>query len=332
MKSKQTFAGQLSEKCNHDSQCPANAYCSVEVSGCLCQNGYAPTLVRNSETNKESPECLPKLCNTNAATSETVCESEFHQCENDLCKCQATHFDPHTAKCYKFGSTAGIEDSKLLLVDNGTLLNGQSINDNNNNGEGQHNLLDSFYSVFRDLIQNGDNIWIVLAIVISLSVLVLVLILLICARRQSLGCGFWRARKHQEWDPNNKNNNSDRNNFLRQKDSINNKSFRRRSKEDDIEEGLQCPADDSHGGDLAQSAGLLCQDDSGLGKTVKHNKVSFLSGTKAPGNEYQALHFSPKETAVKKIASDSPNVAPNGHHHPIHSILGPITSKNSTPV
>lgn len=205
-------SGRLNEKCTNDQQCPENAYCSTEKNGCLCQNGFGPGVVNNAGS--ESLECLPKTCQD----SKDCIESDFHTCEENRCVCLATHFDPTSAKCYMFGSTGGKPvDESTKGAENSTT--GAADDSPNNN----------IYSIFKDLRDNGDMMWLVLIILISLSILMLVLILMLI-RKYYLGyC--WTAHK-QEYEPNNKN--LPKNSFF-SKDSINNKSFRK--KNGDIDEG-----------------------------------------------------------------------------------------------
>lgn len=163
----------------------------------MCQNGYAQGTVLSGSV--ESLECLAKFC-----TFSRDCENEFYSCEENKCKCVATHFDPTSSKCYKFGSTGGKE------IDEGNVTS--VVSDDNNN-----------YSIFRDLTENSDKLWLVLIILISLSILIFVLIFML-VRKHYLGyC--WTAHK-KEYEP---NTNSPPKNGYFNKSSINNKSFRKKN-------------------------------------------------------------------------------------------------------
>lgn len=165
----------------------------------------------------ESVECLPKRC-----SFTRDCESEYHACEDNKCLCLATHFDPHTAECYKFGSTGG------KLSGNQT---GMSTNSSNTK------TVDSdkgFTSIFKDLMKNSDKLWYVIIILVVLTFLLLTLMIMI-VRKYYLGyC--WTAHK-KEYEPNNAPKGAGSGHF--DKNSINNKSFRRKNgeaEEDDNED------------------------------------------------------------------------------------------------
>jgi len=267
------FIGQLNEECNYDPQCPANSYCSISKFGCLCHNGYGPALVSNAGL--ESLECLPKLC-----TNSSSCESEFHECEENKCKCIATHFDPTNSKCYKFGSTGG----KPTDGSEGKVGNLTNAADD----------VDNFSFIFKDLRGNRDKMWLVLIILISLMIFLSVVIFMLL-RKHYLGyC--WQAHK-KEYEPNNKS--PPRNGYFN-KNSINNKSFRQKSSE--IEEGeeeegeddtnLVIPSTESEGyAAFAREAG---DDQSQLVKlNIKENNHS--SGS---GNSYHFHGASPLKSST----------------------------------
>lgn len=170
---------------------------------------------------QEARQCLPVRC-ANAAT----CDMEYHQCEEDICKCLPTHFDPTTAKCYKFGLTKGKPASELL-DENSSTTNNSIANTNSRDNYDNNNI----YKTLKDLMENGDKMWLVLIILISLSLIIFVLIFILL-RKYYLGyC--WTAHK-KEYEPNNKT--APKNGYF-SKNSINNKSFRQKSsgEVDDLE-------------------------------------------------------------------------------------------------
>lgn len=196
-------SGRLNEECNYDQQCPTNSYCSTSKSGCLCQNGYSPGGPADSE-------CVEKSCSNSSS-----CESEFHQCDDNKCKCLATHFDPTTARCYKFGSTGGkASDGSASISNSSTGIENQN--------EGYN-----FHSILKDLTENSDRMWLVIIILITSSIVLFVLIFLLI-RKYCIGyC--WTAHK-KEYEPNNKV--QPKNGYFN-KNSINNKSFRQKNGETD---------------------------------------------------------------------------------------------------
>lgn len=200
------YLGALFQECNFDLQCPDNAFCSTKKHGCLCQNGFGPTTV-NYDGN-EVISCLPKLC-----TNSSTCESEYHQCEDNKCKCLATHFDPTSAKCYKFGSTGGQPSDDSVLQ--------PTITEENNSG---------VFTIFRDLTEGSDKLWLILLILI-LSIVVFLLIFLVLLKKNCFGPCCWTANKN-EYEPNNKNGTLKNGNSF-DKNSINNKSFRKKTSETD---------------------------------------------------------------------------------------------------
>lgn len=183
------FSGQLFEKCNYDPQCPENSYCSSEKVGCLCLNGYAPALVKDQnrrpdegDTTTTSPQetykCLEVSCQM-----DSDCNSEFHSCQDFRCTCLPTHFDPTNARCYKFGSTGGVDADQNKTRDN--LIDTSASGDQNG----------GIYTIFNDL-RKIDIMWVVIVVIIVLTLVVLALILLLPHRM----CHCWTTRK-QEWDP-----------------------------------------------------------------------------------------------------------------------------------
>lgn len=207
-----------------------------------------------------------------------------------MCKCLATHFNPNSGTCYKFGSTNG------KPVDEATgnnLTVPTSLFDTENN----------FYSTFKDLIRNSDNMWLVLIVLIALTVLLFVLIFTLI-RKHYLGyC--WTTHKN-EYAP---NNNSSPKNGNFNKNSINNKSFRKKNGElddDDVEESAEdrstlVPA--LNGKNLSRSPFLT----QAVDKEQGYVKVNI--------NEHQV---------------SDPSAADNGAQ--FHHQLSPLASSTSTPV
>lgn len=196
----------LNEECTNDIQCPQNAYCSSNSVGCLCQNGYYASLVKLSPEEPETTACLPVTC-----TKESDCRHpDLFQCEDNKCKCLATHFDPTNAKCYLFGASGGgdpASNSKLLITNNQTA----SSNNNNNYDIGNPEIRteSDLRSILTDLIQGRrpDLLWALLIILISLLLFIFVLILLLSKRGHHLRACFCflclaASTKHkQQWDP-----------------------------------------------------------------------------------------------------------------------------------
>lgn len=278
----------MNEECNYDSQCPSNSYCSTNKYGCLCQNGFAASNILNHYNGVETSECLPKKC------SQTSSCEEYHECTDNICKCLATHFDPTTAKCYKFGSTGGKPLDELRDSSNGTATTTKSTHDDNNN---------NFYSILKDLTENSDNLWLVLTILIILSILILSLIVLLI-RKYSLGyC--WTAHK-KEYEPNNK---SQPKNGYFNKNSINNKSFRQKNGE----------LDEENGDDLAEDRSNLVRPSKKTGDAETGSKNVLPATTVKTGerNNYIKINISDKET------SKSPYQ---------HQVGTPLKTSTSTPV
>lgn len=167
--------------------------------------------VKNTD-GAETAECLPKSC-----SSSRDCESEYHVCEDNMCICLADHFDPHTAECYKFGSTGGNKSNANNQTANakGSSHDGGGHPDNANNNKG-------FNSILKDLMNNSDKLWYVIIILVLLTIILLALIVM-SVRRYFLGyC--WTAHK-KEYEPNNRS--APKGGYFN-KDSINNKSFRQK--------------------------------------------------------------------------------------------------------
>lgn len=156
----------------------------------------------------ERAECLPKTC-----TDSSNCESEYHHCEDNRCVCDATHWDPTTARCYKFGSLGRGESNAEGNVTTST---------SNDDYSSQND--DTFHSILKDLMENSDKLWVVIILLIILTTFIFLLIFMLL-RRHYLGyC--WTAHK-KEYEPNNENN-ADKNGAFN-KNSINNKSFKRKN-------------------------------------------------------------------------------------------------------
>lgn len=219
--------------------------------------------------------------------------------------CIATHFDVSRARCYKFGGTKipgypSADQNSSSSAD----INHQN-NANSNNG-----LLDDFISTLKDLTSinktSDRKLWLVLIILITLSLLLLILILSLL-RKHYLGyC--WTAHK-KEYEPNNttakspiggsgKSNHFDKN-------SINNKSFRRRNGEHD--------SDDS---DYETAGG-----GGGGGTRTGNEDRSNLVSTKKNG-DFVAVNLGADDD---KQSSEQKRL--NYHHK-----QGPLKSSTSTPV
>jgi hypothetical protein len=143
----------------------------------------------------------------------------------------ATHFDPHTAECYKFGSTGGIVDGVDQLTRPGGSRNGTATRvidragDNNGTSGGNG----FFTKTVKDLIRNSSDIsvWLIV-ILLSVSTLLLLTLMIMIVRKYYLGyC--WTAHK-KEYEPNNDNGQKSQAAFS--KNSINNKSFRKKTNVD----------------------------------------------------------------------------------------------------
>ena len=179
----------------------------------------------------ESSECLPKSCRSSAD-----CESEYHTCDDYKCKCIATHFDPHTALCYKFGSIGGESNSS---VDSSSDINGKLQTPNGNDNGNDGNVIKS---ILKDLTMNGDRIWPIMIVLIVLT-LILLAIMVCLVRKYCLGyC--WTTHK-KEYEPNSTNPAKSGQQF--DKNSINNKSFRRKKGELGEEENDHDHYDDDGG-------------------------------------------------------------------------------------
>lgn len=148
----------------------------------------------------------------------------------------ATHFDPHTAQCYMFGSTGGKpigEDADNSKANLSKINTDTTLADNDDDDI-------SFTSILNDLTGNGDKMWLVILISIVLTVLLVLLVFLLVRRHYRGYC--WTKHKIG-YEPNNANNNnqSKRENevgdggeggSLFNKNSITNKSFRRMKDEE----------------------------------------------------------------------------------------------------
>lgn len=264
-------------------QCPDKSFCSTEKYGCLCLNGYGATSVE-SQPGSESLECLPKHCSTSSD-----CESEYHHCDESKCKCLATHFDPTSASCYKFGSTGG-KSLDELNASNATNLNEPE---------------DAFRSFVKDLRENGDKLWIVIIILILLTLLVFLIIFMLL-RKHYLGyC--WTAHK-KEYEPNNKNAHAKNDSF--DKDSINNKSFRRKNGD------LECD------NDADETTGLTPG-----GKSAKSGRGM----TKQPSKDQTSPHIK-VNMAGKKLNNGNNSQYNDQHYNQSDLVVSPLASSTSTPV
>lgn len=266
----------------------------------------------------ETEECLPKTC-----SNSSNCESEYHQCEDNKCKCLATHFDPHTAGCYKFGSTGGEltdDNNGDLSANNTTNVSGSGQDDENNN---------NLYSIFKDLMKNGDNFWLVIMILIIITIILFAFIFMI-ARKYYLGyC--WTAHK-KEYEPNNK---SQPKNGHFNKNSINNKSFRQKmsgeTEDDDYD-------DDNTAADRSNLVTTTTNKKDGALRT---NQTSLSSSTTAAAGARGAFTTTSNKDGqhhyVKVDMNDNNNRetsdSSNGHYQPFHHrVVSPLASSTSTPV
>lgn len=208
----------------------------------------------------------------------------------------ADHFDPETAKCYKFGSLGG-KSSDELQAEMANNVTGGVVGDDNN-----------FYSILKDLTENSDRMWLVLVILISLSILLFLLIFML-VRKHYLGyC--WTAHK-KEYEPNNKN--PAKNGYFN-KNSINNKSFKRKSLETDEEDG-------GDGSNLVGSTGAESS------RVDGHTNRAALVTSPA---EQPASHHNYVKVNMNDDASDPYNNTQLSYHH--HKVASPLTSSTSTPV
>jgi hypothetical protein len=167
----------------------------------------------------ETAQCLAKRCSSSAD-----CESDYHICDDNKCICLATHFDPHTAECYKFGSTGG----KSSSVNTTTTLNDGGGTSSTDAGSDSNK---GFGSILKDLMNNSDKLWYVIIVLAVLTIILFVLIVM-SVRKCFLGyC--WTAHK-KEYEPNNKS--APKSGYFN-KNSINNKSFRQKNGETDEDVG-----------------------------------------------------------------------------------------------
>lgn len=243
-------------------------------------NGFGPGTVKIDGI--ERIDCLPKLC-----SESKTCLEDFTSCIDNKCLCLATHFDPTSARCYKFGSTGG-KSADMIEITGQNFTDTIDIHDNNN-----------IYSIFKDL-KDGDKMWLVPIILISLSILIVVLIL-ISLRKYYLGyC--WTAHKH-EYEPNNKN--LPKNSFFN-KDSINNKSFRKKNGDVDGED------DDSLTADISNLVAA------GASANRKHSPGT---GVSPPANDSSRNDY----VRVSINGGQADNL---DYHH----LVSPLKTSTSTPV
>jgi len=307
-----TMTGRLNEDCNHDNQCPDNAFCSTKKHGCLCQNGYGATILKNNGV--ETFECLQKTC-----SQSSDCESEYHVCDENKCKCLADHFDPHSATCYKFGSTGGQPDG-------GSISNQTSPNESISSPKDSDNFINS---ILNDL-KNGDRLWPMVVGIIFLAILLLLFIIFL-VRRYCLG-SCWNAHK-KEYEPNNKTRNTQEFN----KNSINNKSFRQKKGEID-DEDRSVNEDDCTAADRSNLVTTA------ISKDKSKNKNQIGNSTSSPGSPFNSAaignanetHYVKVDMSKSYSNTDNNQRYPqtNGHHYqPFHQVLSkPLASSTSTPV
>lgn len=242
----------------------------------------------------ETTECLPKLC-----SSEDDCEP-FHTCDDNKCKCLPTHFDISRAKCYKFGGKAPIGD-QAAANDSSTPTTGGS------GGGGADHRSDDFISILKDLTSmTSDNLWLVLIALIILSLLLLILILSVL-RKHYLGyC--WTAHK-KEYEPNTSKQPPPNKDGHFDKNSINNKSFRRRNGDMDAEAAAAADGNDSSTEE---------EDKSNL--VSKRSKGDFVAVDLNSNNGKQQ-----QESSQQTMTSEQRRLQ---YHHQ----QGPLKSSTSTPV
>lgn len=202
----------------------------------------------------ESVRCLPKTCRE---TSQ--CESEYHICEDNKCICLASHFDPHTAQCYKFGSKGGQLKDATSTDGNTTLLN----DDGGDRG---------FTLIVNDLMRNSDRLWLIVIILAILTFIILAILILVL-KKYYLGYCWTRTKEYEPNDGSEKGSQFNKN-------SINNKSFRKRSCELDGEDNCEDVAADRSSLVTESSKKLIHRDRNGTGNVNHYVKVD-MNGTSA---------------------------------------------------
>lgn len=304
----------LEQECSYDVQCPENAFCSTRRFGCLCQNGYGPQTV--SHDGNEILECLPKVC-----SKSSDCESEFHQCDENKCKCLATHFNPHTAGCYRFGATvAGQSDEDMLRAteDSKRRANVTSISLEPRNNDGLWHVTTTF---FKDLTKNSDRNWLVIMLLILLTLILVLALVLLLAKRHQLAAGCcWTAHK-KEYEPN-----SPAGTLLGgSKSSINNKSFRRKAQSEFEPAG--CDEDDQNTSKSTGDKSSLVAAKSPLRGGAKTNGMTTNgAGTK----DYVKVDF--KEDRQPVGADCNANEDKEERYQPFHQRQTALATSTSTPV
>lgn len=232
-------------------------------------------------------------------TSE--CESEHHTCDENKCKCLATHFDPHTAECYKFGSTGG----------NTTILD---VNDDKGGAT----------SILNDLMKSVGKLWLIVIILAVLTLIFLALLIMIL-RRYYLGyC--WTHTK--EYEPN--SDDSPRN-VQFSKSSINNKSFRKRSVELDEDE-----AGDGAGDDTAADRSNLVATSGKKNGALMSESAFIKSNGNDNVNENHYVRVDMRGTGHEEDDDNgrhSPSMPGLQYQRSHHQVLTrPLPSSTSTPV
>lgn len=228
----------------------------------------------------------------------------------------ATHFDPHTALCYKFGSTGGkpAEDSDGANSTHGNITN---LFDNENDDS-------SLYSIIKDLTKNSDRMWLVILILVVLTILLFTLIFFLI-RRHYLGyC--WTGHK-KEYEPNNKS--SPRNGYFN-KNSINNKSFRQKNGETE-EDGDDTAADRSNL--VTKTSVDKANKNISCGSLSQRAAFVTSNNDDADGDDNQKHLFVKVDMNENKRLANSSDPSNGRQYEPfIHRVVSPLASSTSTPV
>lgn len=180
----------------------------------------------------------------------------------------------------------------------------------------------NFYSILKDLTENSDKMWLVLIILISMSIIVFVLIFILL-RRHYLGyC--WTASK-KEYEPNNKN--APKNGYFN-KNSINNKSFRKKNGdiEDDDDDALNGDDNDETAASDARS-NLVTPVDKGKTSTNKNKQSTATTALKSAGvdNNHDYVKININEDNRNNSFNDS-------KQYYQHQLISPLKTSTSTPV
>ena len=238
-----------------------------------------------ANNNTETQQCAVQDC--------ARCFDSYHRCEDNICKCLAAHFDPHTAICHAYAVGTGGKPIDIIL---------DKRNPDKDN---------SFYSIFEDLTKNSDRLWLVVLILVVLTIALFALIFLL-GRKYYLGyC--WTAHK-KEYEPNNESAPKD---GYFNKNSINNKSFRQKNGETDDED------DDT----AADRSNLMTT----TGKRDHASNDKAHNGSNNKSNRYVKVDMSKDRQQQQQQQNQSDTH--NGNYQPFHhKIDSPLASSTSTPV